>query len=145
MGIRDKLREVVSTKDSPQKIALSFAVGIFIGMSPLLGLHTVLGIAAAWAFRLNKLVTIIGVYVTNPWTIVPLYTFATWAGARLLGIDDIIPRINWEAISLSYLLSEMKPLLLPFLFGSTLMGLLCALLGYFIVYHTVIRGRKSRN
>lgn len=142
LGLRDKLREVVRTKDSPRKIATSFAVGVFIGMSPLLGLHTALGLAVAWGFRLNKIVTIIGVYVTNPWTIVPLYTFATWVGARLLGINGIIPRINWEEISLSYLLSGMKNLLLPFVFGSTLMALVSSVIGYLIIYQAVVRMRQ---
>ncbi|MDI6801347.1 MAG: DUF2062 domain-containing protein [Thermodesulfovibrionales bacterium] len=141
MALRDKLREVISINDSPKKIAISFAVGIFIGMSPILGLHTVLGIAAAWIFRLNKFVTIIGVYITNPWTIVPIYTFATWVGAKILGISRIMPNINWNDISLTYLLKEMKPLLLPFVFGTTLLGFFSAVAGYIIIYHAA-RSRK---
>jgi len=31
-------------------------------------------ILVAWICRLNKFVTLVGVYVTNPWTIVPIYT-----------------------------------------------------------------------
>ncbi|MCC6346016.1 MAG: DUF2062 domain-containing protein [Nitrospirales bacterium] len=144
MALRDKLREVVSIQDSPRKIALSFAVGIFLGMSPLLGLHTVLGIAAAWLFKLNKFVTILGVYITNPWTIVPLYTFSTWLGARMLGMGTIIPSIDWNAITFSYFLKEMKPLLWPFLLGTTSVGILCAVLGYLVVHHAVMKSRGRR-
>ena len=32
-------------------MATAFAVGVFIGMSPLLGIHTVLGLLAAWAIQ----------------------------------------------------------------------------------------------
>ena len=142
MALRDKLREVLSVNDSPRKIAISFAIGIFIGMSPILGLHTVLGLAAAWAFRLNKFVTIVGVYVTNPWTIVPIYTFATWFGAKLMGIKDIIPDIQWNNLTFSYLVNEMKPLLLPFVLGNTVIGLLSAVIGYIVVYKAVVRSRK---
>jgi uncharacterized protein (DUF2062 family) len=53
-------------------------MGVFIGMSPLLGIHTVLGLFAASVLRLNRLITLVGVYVTNPWTIVPIYSFGTW-------------------------------------------------------------------
>ena len=67
-------------------IALAFSVGIFVGMSPLFGIHTILGLILAWIFSLNKFVTIVGVYITNPWTIVPIYTFATWFGGKLLGL-----------------------------------------------------------
>ena len=143
MALRDKLSAIFSIKDSPKKIAISFAVGVFIGMSPILGLHTVLGIAAAWIFRLNKFVTIIGVYITNPWTIVPIYTFATWFGAKLLGVKKIIPAIDWNNISFNYLLNEMSHLLLPFVFGTTLLGLLSAIAGYIIIYQAVMRSRQD--
>ncbi len=143
MALRDKLSAIFSVKDSPKKIAISFAVGIFIGMSPILGLHTVLGIAAAWMLRLNKFVTIVGVYITNPWTIVPIYTFATWSGAKLLGMKKIIPSIDWNNISFNYLLNEMSHLLLPFVFGTTLLGLLSAVAGYIIIYRAVMRSRQE--
>jgi hypothetical protein len=128
--------------DSPRKIAFSFAIGVFIGMSPFLGLHTVIGILVALIFRLNKFVTIVGVYVTNPWTIVPIYTFATWFGAKLLGMKKIIPAINWNDISLSYLIKEMEHLLCPFVFGTILLGVFSALAGYVVIYHAV-KGRRE--
>ncbi|MBA4348514.1 MAG: hypothetical protein C0415_00790 [Thermodesulfovibrio sp.] len=143
MGLRDKLREVIRVKDSPGKIAISFAIGIFIGMSPFLGIHTVMGIIAAWLFKLNKFVTIIGVYITNPWTIVPIYTFATWLGAKLLGIDSIIPSINWNDIKLVDIIKEMGTLLWPFVVGTTLLGLFSAIVSYIIVYQAVVRNRND--
>lgn len=142
MALRDKLREVVSTKDSPRKIAVSFATGVFIGMSPLLGLHTALGIGAAYLFRMNKFVTIVGVYVTNPWTIVPIYTFATWLGVQLLGVDKIIPPLKWHSITFSYIVNEVRFLLWPFIVGSSLVALASGIAAYIIVYHTVTKQRS---
>jgi len=141
LPFRDKLRQILSVKESPRKIALAFALGVFIGMSPLLGIHTVLGIAAAWIFRLNKFVTVVGVYVTNPWTIVPIYTFGTWVGARLLGIDRIIPDIDWANLTMKELLHTFGPLLLPFIVGSTLLGFVSGGVSFFLVYKMV---KKSR-
>jgi uncharacterized protein (DUF2062 family) len=143
LGLRDKLREVVRVKDSPRKIAISFAIGVLIGMSPFLGIHTVMGIIVAWLFKLNKFVTIIGVYITNPWTIVPIYTFATWFGAKLLGIDSIIPSINWNDIKLADIIKELGTLLWPFVVGTTLLGFLSAIVGYIVVYHAVVRNRDD--
>ncbi len=141
MPFRDKLRQILSVKESPRKIALAFALGVFIGMSPLLGIHTVLGIVAAWIFRLNKFVTIVGVFVTNPWTIVPIYTFGTWVGAKLLGIDRLVPDIDWAHLTVKELLHTLGPLLLPFIVGSTLLGIVCGGLSFFLVYRMV---KKSR-
>ena len=110
-------------------------------MSPLLGLHTVLGIAVAYLFGLNKFVTVVGVYITNPWTIVPIYTFSTWLGARIFGMDHVMPRIDWAHLSVAELIHAFGPLLLPFVVGSTLLGFLSAGFSYYVVFRAV---RKSR-
>ena len=141
MQFKVKMRQVLAIKDSPRRIATSFAVGVFIGMSPLLGIHTVLGIVIAWQFRLNKLVTLIGVYVTNPWTIIPIYTFGTWVGARLMGIESIIPSVDWSSITFFGLMGSFRPLVLPFVLGSTLLGFVAAVIGYFVIYNAVKSGR----
>ncbi len=142
MALRDRLREVISTNDSPKKIALSFSLGVFIGLSPFLGMHTILGISAVWLFRTNKYVTIAGVYVTNPWTIVPIYTFSTWLGTKLLGVDNIIPQLKWHAISCLNLFNEVRFLLWPFIFGSMLVALVSSFVVYVVVYHAVVKQRK---
>lgn len=129
--------------DSPHKIALSFGVGIFLGMSPFIGIHTILGIAAAWIFSLNKFVTIAGVYITNPWTIVPIYTFATWFGAQLLGMQQIIPNINWDEVNFYQFFYEMQSLLPPFLIGTTVLALISGLVGYAVTYWMVSRSKRG--
>ncbi|MBI4683870.1 MAG: DUF2062 domain-containing protein [Nitrospirae bacterium] len=142
MALRDRLRGILRIKDTPHRLAIAFAVGVFIGMSPLLGLHTVLGIALAWIFRWNKIVTMTGVFVTNPWTIVPIYTFSTWVGAKCLGVTNIIPDIDWSNIRFVSILSELESLLIPFILGTTLVGLISAILGYFIIYSAVKKAHK---
>jgi uncharacterized protein (DUF2062 family) len=142
LALRDRLREVISTNDSPKKIALSFSLGVFIGLSPFLGMHTILGISAVWLFRTNKYVTIASVYVTNPWTIVPIYTFSTWLGTKLFGVDIIIPQLKWHAISCLYLFNEVRFLLWPFIFGSMLVALVSSFIVYLVVYHAVVKQRK---
>lgn len=139
MALREKLFSIFRIKDTPHRLAAAFAVGLFIGMSPLLGLHTVLGIFAAWALRLNKMATIVGVYVTNPWTIIPIYTFSTWAGAKCLGLGPIMPHIDWKHLTLANLLNEFRPMLLPFIAGSLLVGGISAIVGYIVIYR--IAGR----
>jgi uncharacterized protein len=103
-------------------------------MSPLLGIHTILGFFVAWVFRLNRIITLVGVYVTNPWTIVPIYSFGTWFGAKIIGLNSVIPNIDWSHISLFDLLKEFRPLLLPFLVGTTAMGIISGVVSYYIIY-----------
>jgi hypothetical protein len=115
-------------------MAIAFAIGVFIGMSPLLGIHTILGLLAAWVFRLNRLITIVGVYVTNPWTIVPIYSFGTWIGAKIIGMDNLIPAIDWSHITFVGFFKEFRPLLLPFLIGNTAIGIVSAVVSYILIY-----------
>lgn len=115
-------------------MATAFAIGVFIGMSPLLGLHTILGLFAAWLLRLNRLITLIGVFITNPWTIVPIYSFGTWFGAKITGMNKIIPVINWTDITLLGFFKEFRPLLLPFIIGNTAIGIISAVVGYLLIY-----------
>jgi uncharacterized protein (DUF2062 family) len=124
-------------------VATAFSVGVFIGMSPLLGMHTVLGIALAYRFRLNRFVTLIGVYITNPWTIVPIYTFGTWVGVKLLHLDNTIPPINWHHITILSFVREFGALLMPFIVGNTFMAFITAIAGYIVIFETVKRSRRG--
>jgi len=144
LALKDKIKQVIQINDSPHKVALSFGVGVFIGMSPFFGIHTILGIAGAWIFNLNKFATIVGVYITNPLTIVPIYTFCTWVGAEILGIKQLIPDINWNEMSFYRLIHEMKPILMPFFFGTAFVGLISGVLSYIIIYTAMNRNRKRR-
>lgn len=141
MQFRERLRQVLTIRESPGRVAAAFAMGVFIGMSPLLGFHTVLGLLVAWAFRLNRFVTLVGVYVTNPWTIVPIYTFGTWVGARMMGMTDIVPEIDWSHLSLSLLVHEFRPLLLPFVTGTLVIGSASAVISFFLIKKAVKTAR----
>jgi hypothetical protein len=134
LAFRDRIKDVIKLKESPHRIALAFATGVFIGMSPLLGLHTLLGFVVAWIFRLNPFALLAGVYITNPWTIVPIYTFSTYVGAQCLGIEQIIPKIDWSDISFNYLLNNLEPLMMPFIVGTLMMGTLTSVISYIIIY-----------
>ena len=79
-------------------------------MSPLLGFHTILGIAAAWIFGLNRIVTITGVFVTNSRGLSSLsITFSAYIGAKCLGIKQALPKIDWAHITFSNFVHELKP------------------------------------
>ncbi len=139
MALREKLKLILSIKETPHRLSLAFSVGVFIGMSPLLGLHTILGIVVACVFRLNRFVTLVGVYVTNPWTIIPIYTFSTWVGAKCLGVSHILPNIDWKHITMSKMLNEFSPLLKPFIAGTLIMGTVMSVISYILIYRLTKR------
>ena len=153
---RDKFRAIFQVKESPHRVALAFAFGVFMGISPFLGLHYIGGIFLAWLFRLNRLVAIIGISVNNPWTIVPISTFAVWLGAKLLGIKHVLPEVDWTNISLINIISRLKdletfialiekllPLIASFFVGSFIICTISAIASYFIVQILVNKYRKD--
>lgn len=78
------LQKVLHTDDSPHTVALGTAIAVFIALLPLVGIQTVLAIAIAALFRANKAVCIPIVWITNPFTIVPVYGSCWALGRRVL-------------------------------------------------------------
>jgi uncharacterized protein (DUF2062 family) len=145
MAFQDKFRSIFQVNDTPHRIAVSFSCGIFWGISPFLGLHTIGALAFAWLFRLNKLVSIVGVYVTNPWTIVPIYSFCIWIGAKIIGMNQIIPEVDWKHITFMSFAEQLTPLLLPFVVGTFAVATVGSIVSYFFVYNAVLRYRKLKH
>ena len=86
-GWRHKLAQLLHTHDTPQRTAAAYAIGVFFGFSPFLGLHTVLGLCVAFALNLNRVAVLVGVYSNLPWILPPYYTLTTLAGAALLRVE----------------------------------------------------------
>jgi hypothetical protein len=130
--------------DPPSKMAASFGVGTLIGMSPLFGIHTLLGVLAACAFKLNKPATITGVYVTNPFTVVPIYTFGTWVGIKLMGSNLCLLGLNFHRITFSNVMHELGAFLLPFFIGSTVVSIIGGVLSYYIMLYIFRHREKNK-
>jgi uncharacterized protein (DUF2062 family) len=143
MAFRDKLRGVLQIEDTPHRIAMSFALGIFWGMSPLLGIHTIGAFFTAWFLGLNRFVAVVGVYITNPWTIVPIYSFSLWLGARLTGMKQILSDMDLENITFMYLMNKLSPLILPFFVGTFVVGVASGIVSYFIIHKAVVNYRNK--
>ena len=77
---KDLLQKLLHIKDTPERTALAYSIGIFLGYSPFLGFHTLAGLLIAFLFRLNRLAVLLGVWANAPWWIIPYYMAATWVG-----------------------------------------------------------------
>ncbi len=158
MKFREGFKNIFRVKDTPHRIALAFAIGVFMGISPFLGFHYIGAFAIAWVLRLNKLVAFVGVSVNNPWTIVPISTFCTWVGKELIGFEQILPRVDWKKVTLMNIISKLSdienfvkmikslfPLIASFFVGSLVICTLSAVLSYFIIHIMVTRYQRIRN
>lgn len=132
--------------DTPHRIALAFAIGVWIAFSPLLGIHTGLALAIAFLFRLSRAAMLFGAYLNNPWTIAPMYTAGTLLGSWLLGVSPSgISEISWQAEGDDFYRSlwlGLQPYIGPYFLGNTVLGVLAAVPAYFLLRALLLRRRK---
>ena len=139
--VRRWLDSLLHIEDTPERTAAAFALGVFFGFSPFLGLHTLLGIAFAFLLNLNRVAVLLGVYSNLPWFIGPYYVFTTMlAGKKITG--HRIPRgfaTQFGALFDHSLFQTefwhqlgilLRPLLLPYVVGSMLGAIVLAAIAY---------------
>jgi len=144
------LEQLLHTHDTPARTAFAFALGVFLGFSPVLGLHTVLGVALGFALNLNRVAVLLGVYSNLPWILLPYYTLATWLGAAILGLDvppgvietliGAVENRSWGEFRRA--VTHLMPFLGAFALGSTISALLFALVAYRVAFAMIEAHRK---
>ena len=148
--IRSWLEQLLHTHDTPHRTALAYALGVFLGFSPVLGLHTVMGLALAFIFGLNRVAVVLGVYSNLPWLLPAYYTLATVAGAAILRVD-VQPKALDEAMrsfsaaswgEFAGLARHLAPLLWAYVLGSTLGAVLLAGVAYRVSLAMIVAHRK---
>jgi uncharacterized protein len=134
----------IKLKETPREIALGFALGLLIGMTPFFGVHFISSILLASLLGWSKIAAMIGVNVTNAITAPLIYPVTYWVGVRLVGFSK---EIDWpKALDVGDILILMKqsPLILVDLFiGGAIIGIPLAIGGYFIAFRMICRYRKS--
>ena len=101
------LRSVLALDDSPHAIALGTAIGIFIGLTPTVGIQTVLVLALVILSRpfvyFNATAAMLSTYISNPLTMVPLYYFWYRLGAWFIPgtatVDQFRALLNFDGFA----------------------------------------------
>lgn len=71
--------------DTPHRIALGFAAGVFSSFTPFFGFHLLFGAGLAWVLRSNVVASLIGTLVGNPLTFPFIAALSLTLGRRILG------------------------------------------------------------
>jgi uncharacterized protein (DUF2062 family) len=138
--VRRWLDTLLHVEDTPERTAAAFALGIFFGFSPLLGLHTILAIVCAFFLNLNRVAVLLGVYANLPWIIAPYYASVTLAGAKITGhrpppgfksqFGSLFDLSLYHLEFWRRLITILKPLLVPYFVGSMIGAIALAALAY---------------
>lgn len=125
----ENIRKALDLRETPQRTAVAFSLGVFIAFTPTYGLHLASVMFLAWAFRLNVPALLAGALINNPWTIAPILGATLWTGFFLLGMPEA-PDVSWKTFSITALYEFVRPFVLPFILGALTLSVLGALLAY---------------
>lgn len=71
------LRQILALDDTDHSKALGVAIGMFIGMTPTVGIQMILVMVTAVLtsrfFQFNRVAALLTVYISNPLTMLPIY------------------------------------------------------------------------
>ncbi|MEX0588023.1 MAG: DUF2062 domain-containing protein [Cyanobium sp.] len=122
--------------------ARGLAAGLFCGCYPFFGLQMVLSVALASLVRGNHLLAAAGTWVSNPFTYLPLYWFNYQIGCWLIGPGTGWPGLN--SLMDGSIWHSSGAFVSRLMLGSTLMGLVMALLGGWLYWHWLEREMRRR-
>ena len=135
------LSSFLKQNGSPFFNAKGAAIGVFCGCFPLFGFQTLLGVFIAKLANGNLLLAAIGTWISNPFTYIPLYFLNYKVGATLL---KNYPDIKFdEKLNITDLWEQGGIVSFRLVLGSSIVGLLLALISGCIVFLLYKRKRKS--
>lgn len=123
-------------RERPEKLAKGFAVGAFAGCFPLFGLQMIMAILLAVIVRGNKFAAMMGTWISNPFTYVPIFWFNFEVGQLILhlSINDVKPskiEFNWN--SWQSLADAGLEIIFTLLVGSFAVGIVVSFLVYYLI------------
>lgn len=173
--MRRGLRALGRATGTAHQIAMGVAIGFFVGWLPIVGIQMAVAVVVCAIFKANKVVPIFPIWLTNPVTIVPIYSFNYWIGWLIVGgppltdLADILRRmitppqptedmgrfaVWWDGIKHSFheLVGMGWDMQLPLWLGCVIVGLALAVPSYYISYkfvesfrEAVAKKRQERN
>src|SRR4029079_7616787 len=104
--------------------------------------YSVCCLCVAWALGCNLLALMVGAFLNNPWTLVPILGATYWVGALLLGRSES-PSFDWHDVTFSAIYEQVMPYAAPFFLGGFVLSLFGAALAYPLAYYVVTKYRQS--
>lgn len=80
--------KVLHTDDTPHDIALGAGLATFVAFLPLIGLQTLIAVGLAALVKANKAICVPIVWITNPFTAIPIYTGCLLVGRLFIPASE---------------------------------------------------------
>ncbi len=146
---RQFVLHLMGKEDPPERIAAAFALGVAISFfTPLTGFHTLIALGLAFLLGLSKVDVVMGTFVVNPWTVVPVITFEEFLGKKILRLSPALaPRLPWREILHKRFWHTLRGsgwnYLAALTVGSVVASALAATATYFLVRSIILRYQRT--
>ena len=126
---------------NPHYIALGTAVGVFISITPIIPLQTVVAVALAFLVRGSKSAAALGTWLSNPLTIPVVYYADYKLGCLLLGCERTLDSIAFD--SFAQLMGLGLEVTWAMIIGSLVIGAFVGAVAYFVTLRVFITIRRK--
>ena len=143
-SLRRAYDRFVRIRGDAREIAMGFALGLFVGMTPFMGFHMAAAIFLAALFKANKIAAATGAWITNPLTAPILYGATYVTGTRILGIRRPPPlpkQLDME--HLIEIVGRAPEIFWILTVGGLILGIPAAIAGYGIAYAAISKYRED--
>ncbi|MCA9321221.1 MAG: DUF2062 domain-containing protein [Planctomycetes bacterium] len=82
---RRVIKPILTANDSPRGLALGFAMGLWVALTPTVGLQITIVVILGTLLRANRIVAVAMTWVSNPVTFIPMYYAYYRLGVWVLG------------------------------------------------------------
>ncbi len=157
--------KILHIDDSPKSIARGVSVGLFVAWTPFLGFHILISLLLASIFKANKVAAVLLVWISNAATLLIIYYPGYLLGSFILSLFRPERQYSLEQIKKSFAqISDSGSILsdiftvefwrnfshffikigLELTVGGCLIGLMMAIIGYFVTYKMILWHRQGR-
>jgi len=138
-NVKSFIRRILWINDSPQKIALGAAIGVFWAVMPTFGFAILFSLPTALLFKANRTSAILATFVANPLTTPFFYAFGYKIGQLVLGHTPF--SFSWKfLIKAQNLLNVGKSLLI----GDFVLAIIIALGTYGLVLGIITKYKSKK-
>ncbi|MCK5807457.1 DUF2062 domain-containing protein [bacterium] len=151
-------QQLLHQKASPHSIAYGLALGIFIGFLPIMGVQMAVVLFFSLIFRgANKPAAVVGVWISNPLTVLPIYAFNYLVGILLYPVAvpltyDAMKEALFHIFELHgpwaqtvAFLSLGADIFIPMFLGGGVIGVVAMIPTYYFTKRAIKRIRRKRN
>lgn len=148
LRLRPLLRMLKRLRGTPEAIAGGFSLGLFLALTPTVGVQIIVAVFLATFFKLSRPAALLSVMITNPLTVPPIFTFNYWVGklffdgpqvrevyGLLLNITKEMAKMNfWEVGAQIRAFAEIgRDMFIPLVVGSLIVASVAAIFSYVLL------------